>query len=223
MVTRTKAKVKKVERLSQSVINIYLIPENRFQFNPGQFVIVQVEIDGKPIRRSYSIASSPKEDGIVLCIKQVKGGKVSPFLHELEINHEVLLIGPAGHFFVNDKTNPIILIGSGTGIAPLRSMAVSQAGKRNITIISGQRNSGEEIFSKELEELAKKYSNFKYVSVKSREETKFKGYVQDHVKEFLQNDADYYICGLKDMVLGTIKKLEELGIERKNIHFERYD
>lgn len=223
MVIRTKAIVKRIDRLSPTVVNIYFKPETSCSFKAGQFVIIQVEIDGKPVRRSYSIASSPEEELLQLCIKKVGGGKVSPFLHELEIGHEILLIGPAGHFIVTNKESPLVLIGSGTGIAPLRSIVLDEFGKRKILLVSGQRNESEEIFGEEFRELQSKNMNFNYITVFSRQTNKLEGHIQDHLDDYIVQDADYFICGLKEMVLDTVKKLTERNIPRSNIHFERFD
>src|SRR5471032_2926485 len=82
-----------------------------FFFKPGQFVTLELEIDGVPIMRSYTISSSPSVPySFSVTIKRVPGGKVSNWLHDtLHEGQELAVHGPVGLFNAMDFTAPKVL------------------------------------------------------------------------------------------------------------------
>jgi len=92
----------------------------------GQHVDVRLMADdGYQAQRSYSIASSPEDDNVVLTVERLDDGEVSPYLvDELRIGDELELRGPVGGYFVWEHSlgGPLLLVGGGSGVAPLRSM-----------------------------------------------------------------------------------------------------
>jgi ferredoxin-NADP reductase len=98
----------------------------------GQHVDVRVTAsDGYSAVRSYSIASAPNSDGhLELTIERLPEGEVSPYLtQEVEVGDRLELRGPIGGWFVwrNYQTEPVQLIGGGSGIVPLMAMIRSRA------------------------------------------------------------------------------------------------
>lgn len=97
-----------------------------FHFKPGQFVGMQLEIEGEKHNRSYTIASTPSRPyTLELTIKKENGGAVSPWLHEnITVGSELELRGPAGRFNCLDtESDKVLLISAGSGITPMMSMA----------------------------------------------------------------------------------------------------
>ena len=92
----------------------------------GQHVDVRLTADdGYQAQRSYSIASSPEDDAVVLTVVRLGDGEVSPYLvDELRIGDELELRGPIGGYFVWEQSlgGPLFLVGGGSGVVPLRSM-----------------------------------------------------------------------------------------------------
>jgi ferredoxin-NADP reductase len=92
----------------------------------GQHVDVRLTApDGYQAQRSYSIASAPEDDGLVLTVERLADGEVSPYLvDELRVGDELELRGPIGGYFVWDDgfPGPVLLIAGGSGIVPLRAM-----------------------------------------------------------------------------------------------------
>jgi len=119
-----KATVKELIQETPSVVVVRLIIEQPLDHKPGQFVGVQIEIDGKILRKPYSIASSPNtKDHIDLCIKVVKGGQVSTSMANLKPGDELEVNGPWGHFMLQEEiNNDLIFIATGTGISALKPM-----------------------------------------------------------------------------------------------------
>jgi ferredoxin-NADP reductase len=92
----------------------------------GQHVDVRLTAeDGYQAQRSYSIASAPEDDDLVLTVERIEDGEVSSYLvGELRPGDELELRGPIGGYFVWEETlgGPLVLLGGGSGIAPLRAM-----------------------------------------------------------------------------------------------------
>ena len=92
----------------------------------GQHVDVRLTAeDGYQAQRSYSIASGPEDDNLVLTVERLEDGEVSPYLvDELKAGDELELRGPIGGYFVWDQSTggPLLLIAGGSGVVPFRAM-----------------------------------------------------------------------------------------------------
>ncbi|MDB4938901.1 MAG: Oxidoreductase FAD-binding protein, partial [Labilithrix sp.] len=71
-----------------------------FEFAPGQFFTVLVEIDGQIVRRNYSASNAPGTDELHFTVRRKEGGRVSPLLCRAEPGHRLRLLGPFGSFVV---------------------------------------------------------------------------------------------------------------------------
>jgi ferredoxin-NADP reductase len=93
---------------------------------PGQHVDVRLTAeDGYQVQRSYSIASAPRDEKLVLTVERLADGEVSPYLTDvLEPGDELELRGPIGGYFVWQEAlgGPLLLIAGGSGVVPLRAM-----------------------------------------------------------------------------------------------------
>src|SRR5258708_35251804 len=107
------------------------------QFDPGQFLVVADHFRGhaKPVRRAYSIASCPLQtDFADLTIKREAPGLMSARLTEVPVGYEVDVTGPNGKYlYTPDKGRRVLLLGAGSGITPLHSIArfVLESGLEN--------------------------------------------------------------------------------------------
>jgi ferredoxin-NADP reductase len=92
----------------------------------GQHVDVRLTAeDGYQAQRSYSIASAPEDEHLVLTVERLDDGEVSPYLTEtLRPGDELELRGPVGGYFVWEESlgGPLLLVGGGSGVVPLRAM-----------------------------------------------------------------------------------------------------
>ena len=120
----------------------------------------------------------------------------------------------------------IILIATGTGITPFRPMVhylLENHLAQKVILIAGYKQEQDILYDEEFKKLAEEYPHFSYQTVLSRSESKEKQHVQDVLEHFFIADADYYICGLKDMVFSVRDLLMQKGILLDNLFFERYD
>ncbi|MCL4402605.1 MAG: FAD-dependent oxidoreductase, partial [Acidobacteria bacterium] len=118
---------------------VFTTPEP-FTFTPGQFVYLRAEINGAAVKRAYSLASAPGGTSFELCLNRVCEGVFSPYLFDLEPGAVVPLQGPYGVFGWRKPARDSVLVATGTGIAPFRSMlraGLPESG--DVTLLFGVR------------------------------------------------------------------------------------
>src|SRR4051794_29173987 len=94
---------------------------------PGQHYDVRLTApDGYQAQRSYSVASSPLDEGeIELTIDRLDDGEVSPYFHDVVVEGDQIEVrGPYASYFVwrGDEPGPVLLVGGGSGVVPLMAM-----------------------------------------------------------------------------------------------------
>ncbi len=118
--------VELVEETARAKSLVLAQPDWPGGYRAGQHVDVRLTAeDGYQAQRSYSIASAPGDDHLVLTVERLEDGEVSPYLvDELRPGDELELRGPIGGYFVwvQELGGPLVLIAGGSGIVPLRSM-----------------------------------------------------------------------------------------------------
>jgi ferredoxin-NADP reductase len=208
----------------------------KFDFVAGQFISVrEPREDGKPITRAYSLASPPRIDNrFDLCLNRVSEGFMSNYLCDLEPGHDVHFNGPHGHFVLKPERKDAVFIATGTGIAPIRGMVhwlladESRHKGHQFWLVYGTRFEKDIYYREEFEHLAKDHPNFRYIVTLSRPPEGWHGatgYVQEHVRKIVgdRKNMEAYICGLNNMVSANRQLLKELGWDRHQIIYERYD
>jgi NAD(P)H-flavin reductase len=213
----------------------------RFDFQAGQFVSLVAMKDDKQQTRAYSLASSARgNNSFDLCLNRVDDGFFSNLLCDLKENGELDFHGPHGMFVLRNPVRDSILVATGTGIAPMRGFVEylfggdsDRSDGKAIHLVYGTRHETEIYYREYFENIARKFVNFHYTITLSKPAESWqgeRGYVQDQVKKIIEarpvetrNSIDAYICGLNCMVSANRKLLTEMGWERKQIVFERYD
>lgn len=210
-----------------------------FDFQAGQWVSLVLPLPDGEGRRAYSIASPPDgSPGMAIAVTKVEGGPGSTFLHGLEEGATIRAIGPQG-FFTRPRglKQPSLFVGTGTGVTPLRSMildALASGDDSPMTLLFGVRHLEDRLYREELDALADKHPNLRVeysISKPPPDWPRRHGYVQTHVEELWRDleaknegPVHAYICGLERMV-GSVRDLlrKQMGVERKQVHSERYD
>jgi len=222
------AKISKIVDLSSTVRHFEIDLGQEFDYKAGQFVNVAFDDNGTLLRRPYSIASNPnKSSKIELCIKLVEGGQVTPKLFEKKEGDSLQIMGPLGMFTIDKaEKEKVVLIGTGTGLAPLRGMVndlLSKQVEKEIILIFGCRHEEEILYKNEFEKLETENSNFKYIKIVSRPTDTWEGrtgHVQDNFDRVDPLNSSVFICGLPAMFDGAKEKLLSLGVDEKSIHHE---
>jgi ferredoxin-NADP reductase len=127
----------------------------------GQHVDIRLtSADGYQAQRSYSIASAPEDDRLMLTIERLDDGEVSPYLTDvIAKGDELELRGPIGGYFVWDgsESGPLLLIAGGSGIVPLRAIVRHWAAAHftaEVRLLYSARSLGDVIYRDELMRLA---------------------------------------------------------------------
>jgi len=200
----------------------------RLEFAPGQFTSFIDVIDGKEITRAYSMASAPSgSNRFELCLNRVEPGHLSPRLFEMKPGDRIEMRQPLGMFVLRQPPRDSIFIGTGTGIAPFRSMLRAYPGG-SFTLLFGVRYESHLLYRDEFEGMALRYPRFRFRPTLTRPDAGWKGRqgrVQAHLAEAIgeQRDLDFYLCGLKEMVDDVRTLLKSQGFDRKQIFYEKYD
>jgi glycine betaine catabolism B len=216
---------------------IQMPDEGAFNFEPGQFVTLDLPIHEKPARRlrSYSIASWPNGTNVFeLCIVLLEGGAGTTYLfNEIKEGSELTLRGPVGVFTLHEQAlqNDLYLICTGTGIAPFRSMVqqikLHNLSHKNIYLIFGCRTKADLLYFEELKTLSYEMQGFHYIPTLSRENWEgAAGYVHAVYENILQanpnTEANFMLCGWKAMIDDAKEKIVAMGYDKKAIHSELY-
>lgn len=204
---------------------------HEMNFKAGQYVSIMIPKENK--RRLYSICSNPNiYHGFELLIDLEGEGLGRNYLRSLDFGNEINFFGPLG-IFTLDKLNEseeIILIGTGSGIAPLRSIIFdllqNKKSKQTIKLIWGMRYENDLFWLNELSELEKNYSNFSFQIMISKPNDSWnlsRGRVTDFLlaTEFNSNSR-FFICGNPTMIQNSKDILLDKKITLNKIHFERF-
>jgi len=206
-----------------------------FTYKAGQFVTINIpQPKGKPIiMRSYSISNKSESGKFELCVKLIGEGKGSNYLNSLKPGNKIEFIGPVGHFtFKTDPDQKVLLIGTGTGLAPLKSILEEQLPNnkdQKFHLLFGIRHIKDLFYQEELAKLAEQNPNFTYTTTLSQPESeewqREKGRVTAHLENLELDPAktNAYICGLKDMVLQVQEILQQKGLPKEAVYFERFN
>ncbi|HEX2024591.1 MAG TPA: FAD-binding oxidoreductase, partial [Acidimicrobiales bacterium] len=205
-----------------------------FEFAPGQFVGVEAEFPGKGFRRSpYCILSDPADaPRFELLVRAVPNGPLSLYLADLEAGDEVVFRGPTGRSMVpRDADRELVLMGTGTGVAPLLSLArrlLADGYPQPISLWWGLRLVDDICLTDELDALATAYPHrFDYAITLSQPPegwTGLRGRLGESVPPLLPTlgGKRYYLVGngamLEEMALG----LSDLGVIQQHIYKEPY-
>jgi ferredoxin-NADP reductase len=202
----------------------------------GQHVDVRLTAeDGYQAQRSYSIASAPDDDALVLTVERLDDGEVSPYLAgELRAADELELRGPIGGYFVWDGSfgGPLMLIGGGSGIVPLRAMLrhrVAAAGAVPVRLLYSARTLAEVIYKDELLAAAQEPGVDVRFTLTREQPDGWDGYDRrvdrDLIADAAWAPADRplaYVCGPTAFVEVAADALVSLGHEPGRIRTERF-
>lgn len=204
-------------------LRLRLPPNNNFLFMPGQYIDV---IKGDT-RRSYSIANAPGDDGqIELQIKKVVDGVMSDYFFNHATNNDLLrLEGPFGTFsYRSDKSKNIVLMATGTGIAPLKALLESFGSAlpgKKIFLVWGGRY--EQDLYLDFEKIGVEFVYIPVLSRVSVEGFSF-GYVQHAVLDIGLDlsDTTVYACGSVTMINSACELLVENGLSLRDFHSDAF-
>jgi NAD(P)H-flavin reductase len=198
--------------------------------------------DGKPTKRSFSVATVDVGDGtpvsrIEIAVSYVEGGAATDLLGNLPLGGTIDASGPYGRFCLmdGDANRRYILVATGTGVTPYRAMLpqikrLIDARGIETALVYGARNPGELLYGDEFEAFAQQNPQFHFYACLSREARVHprahdrRGHVQvaiDEIKPNAETDIAY-LCGNPNMVDQAFNQLKEAGLPIAHIRREKY-
>ncbi len=219
------------------------VPEtlrDEYAFQPGQHLPVQIECDGKKLRRTYSICSEPGEWPLQIGVRVQPGGQFSEFAaNELRPGDTLDVMPPNGQFHaVPDAANAKRYLGfaAGSGITPILSIVTSLLRAEpdsRFTLFYGNRTQGTTMFIDDLYALKNRYpERLQLHFLFSREEQEFAvasgrldaAKVRELFALFCRQGVpdEAFVCGPDTMIATVTETLTELGLPAEALHAERF-
>lgn len=202
-----------------------------FNFLPGQFITVTINPTGVPVRRSYTIASSPTHaEYCEITVKHEEKGTVSHYMHnEVHIGELMQFTAPSGKFtFTETHAKSAVFIGGGVGLTPMMSAVrylTDRSWKGEIYFFFICKNEDSIIFREEILYLQKRYMNLHVFFVLSQQSGKANvDFIPGHItKEIITERVPdivsrmIHICGPKPMMDAVKLMLDELKVPKENV------
>lgn len=237
-------KIKEVIRETPQAVSLaFEIPDNLksdFSYKAGQYITVKTELDGKEIRRAYSLCSSPNEDNFKVTVKEVQGGKFSVLANnKLKAGDTLEVHPPEGRFtFEPSKEHngrTYVAFAAGSGITPVLSILKSvleSEPKSKFILIYGNKSPIETIFFKELLELQLRNPGrlfIEFVYSRSKEDDSHYGRIEKSTVNFIVKNKfksetfeKFYLCGPEELITTVTEVLVENGVSKEKIAFELF-
>lgn len=228
-------KVARLEQLSHDVMRVHLkLPESiRMQFFAGQYIDI---LQGNGERRSFSIANAPHDDELLeLHIRHIEGGEYTQYIFDRMKIGEILRIeAPLGNFILKESSpRPMILMGGGTGFAPLKGMlehAFEIGLEKPMHLFWGVR-SRRDLYMPDLPvEWTHRYPLFQYTPVLSEPlpEDNWQGetgFVHETVLKLCDDleKHDIYMSGPPAMVYTARDRFMELGVPENQLFSDAFE
>ncbi len=227
------ARVVKKEPLNQEIMRLVLQCENNISFFAGQFINLQHPDSG--VMRSYSIANVPHpENQIEFHIRRLPNGQFSNWVHdELQTGMQLNISDPQGtcHYLPGKTEQPLMLIGTGSGLAPLYGIihdALLQDHQGEIHLYHGSSHADGLYWVDKMRDMADEFTNFYYTPCVSRSDDETldfkKGRVHDVALQAMPNLKGWriYLCGHPEMVSQTKKMAYLKGAALKDIYADAF-
>ena len=229
-----------VERLTSQSVVISLDVDNdlspSYAYLPGQYISLELEINGNTVRRSYSICSSPNSGLLQVGIKEVPNGIFSTYVNrKIKKGDQIKGGTPEGRFIFDSKNNsiPSMAIAAGSGITPIMSIIRSfldSAPNTPFTLIYGNKSREKTMFYDELKSLEDRFEALKIYWSFSEEKIDGAGFGRidsAFLNYVLKNSSNsypklLYLCGPEKLIGHSKQFFLEKGFNENDILFELF-
>lgn len=221
------ATVRAIDPLSEDVVRLR-IEADGFAYRPGQFIELRI---GEDLKRHYSLASHPEEDSFLeMHIRLHQEGRMSRHLADhLRAGDRLHVAGPSGSCFYEGVAadQPMLLIGAGTGLAPIYGVlrdALRKGHRGPIRLYHGARSRKGLYLSDELQAISNARDNVDYRPCAFDPSAPHGGDVAATALEAEQSvsDAAIFLCGGENLVKRLKRELFMRGASLKNIRSDAF-
>lgn len=208
-----------------------------FCYKPGQYVTFILNINGREVRRSYSLSSSPSRPHLLeITVKRVPDGLVSNwFCNQVKPGDDLTITGPLGHFSCfASPSRKLLFIGAGSGIVPILSMLrwiADTAAEVDVKLLASFKSPPDIIFRKELEMLSARTSHFQVAFTLTsswpgtEHWTGFTGRINAPMLNWFVPDLierDIFLCGPDPFAQALSGILRDMGYDMSRYHTESF-
>ena len=238
-------KIKNIIRETEEAVSLeFEIPhelKSEFSFKAGQYVTLRTTIEGKEVRRAYSICTLPADDTFKVTVKEVKGGTFSVLANNKLKAGDVLEVHPPEGKFIfepvqDDHPHTYAAFAAGSGITPVLSIlkTVLQEEKfSRFVLVYGNRTPNDTIFFKELLELQANHPDrlfIEFVYSRCNEENCHYGRIDASTVNYVLKNrfkdtsfTRFYLCGPEEMINNVSEVLLKNNIQKEQILFELFN
>ena len=229
-------KISAIEALTHDIRKFDVALDDAMNFHAGQYA--DITLPGTGVTRSYSMANSPSETRTLsFIIKIYPDGAFSEQLAtRLKVGDPIAIEGPFGTSYRNQNhTGPTLLVGGGSGMAPLWSILNDLAASKSrapVRLYYGARAQKDLFYLDEIAALGKKLPDFAFIPALSEMDSGddwagATGFIHDVVaRDYAEAGRDRtlqaYACGPPPMVDAVLPVLQKLGVDADNIHLDKF-
>ncbi|MFJ3450922.1 NO-inducible flavohemoprotein [Pseudomonas sichuanensis] len=220
------------EQESSEIVSFYFAPVDGkpvLKAEPGQYIGLQLFIDGQEQRRNYSLSALCDGEQYRISVKREAGGKVSNYLHDgLMVGDTLQLFPPAGDFTLAASDKPLVLISGGVGITPtLAMLEAALKTQRPVHFIHCARNGAVHAFADWIDGLVARHPQLKrfycYAEDDGSQAADAVGLLsQELLAEWLprERDVDAYFLGPKGFMAAIKRQLKAIGVPEGQSRYE---
>lgn len=215
---------------SEVITSFYLEPvdgDSVVDFTPGQYIGLDVTVDGEPMRRNYSLSDAPNGRHYRISVKREQWGRVSGYLHDsVAVGDTLDLYAPSGSFTLRDGNHPIVLLTGGVGITPAIAMLNALAGTgRPVRFVHAATKQRHHAFRDHVDRLSQSHDHIErcylYDQADQGDDADVYGYVNAEVlSQHLLPDSEVYFLGPVPFMREMQRLLKEIGVPQQRRHFE---
>ncbi|MBI5335967.1 MAG: 2Fe-2S iron-sulfur cluster binding domain-containing protein [Burkholderiales bacterium] len=220
------------DKLTHDIVRLRVQLDESLPYKAGQYA--EIALASQPdVKRSYSFATPPRADAqATFFVRKVPGGAFSSRIYdEALVGQGITIEGALGDFWLRPSPAPLLLVGGGSGLAPLLAMlseALDARVERPALLLFGARTQADLYALDTIDAIAKDWrGGFRFIPVLSAEAagsdwTGRRGLVADLIPEALVPGAHAYLCGPPPMVDAAQSLLTRAGVPREHIHADRF-
>lgn len=235
--------IQDINRETTAAVSItFGVPQNlqeTFTFKAGQYITLKKNIDGKEVRRAYSLCSTPASGLLKVAVKEVDGGTFSVLANnKLTVGESLEVHPPEGRFVYEPfgEKADYAAFAAGSGITPVMSIlktVLEEEPLSRFLLVYGNKTVEDTIFHKELLELQLKYPDrlfIEFVFSRKQEGDSHFGRIERSTVNFVIKNKfkeydfkKFFLCGPEPMVEGITETLAEAGVDTGDILFELFN
>lgn len=228
----TPLRIARVVRETSDAVSLVLdVPaecSHRYRYEAGQFLTLRVRIDGRDLRRCYSMSSAPIDGELRITVKRDPGGVVSNWLNDsARAGDELHAAPPEGRFVLRGDLSgatEVVAFAGGSGITPIMSLARAALADpdRRVRLFYANRSRESVIFADPLAELAARHAD--RLVLEHHYDAEVGVVTPEAIESFIApaGDAHYYVCGPTPFMDAVERTLLAAGVKESRVHLERF-